>query len=448
MPLLLPGISPANQFDYNYTDIGISPFPALGVNPSEYTQFGYMLKFEATAVGSLGNPDIMSNMPQVPVLGSGFVDGLALGGVRVNTNGTRLEVEIGNDGTANNWVDAGPFVVGETYTIFVTRAPLFLGVSDTVEIYINGELFSSSTVTEANYPDTRVRPRLLGSTVSGENYTFHEVAFWWGTTPGSHDIESYSEEDQLLLSFDNRPHDWWRPEGDGSSYYPQTEVNQGLQNTGGIYKDTILEHTEGPTSGNSMPVGLPIGSGAEEELNRESELRLDLVNRVLANVQEPCVSAVDANTSSKQAEQYIDEVNKAVQSNSGRGWWFNTDPEQTWSPGPTQYITVAEGVINFRPDALTDGTRPRLIARYLGNTRQLYDLDDNTFEFENDVEVTNVVTLLPLIDLPVEAIDLIVSEASREFYAYRKGGRLSQAIERVHMEHKRRLNRAHNHNHQ
>lgn len=89
------------------------------------------------------------------------------------------------------------------------------------------------------------------------------------------------------------------------------------------------------------------------------------------------------------------------------GWEFNTEPEYTLSPNAsTSKITLPSNVIRFRSTTL--GTH--LVVR----DGFLYDVDEKTFLFDDDITV-EVVLSLDWDDLPHAAKRYIATKAARQF---------------------------------
>lgn len=111
--------------------------------------------------------------------------------------------------------------------------------------------------------------------------------------------------------------------------------------------------------------------------------KLDAVNIVLRGLGRAGVSSLDTDGASDaaQAERVLDAVDIEIQS---RGWVFNTRFEVTLSPDGSDHIALPDGCITIDADGSDSWRRVTQVGG------RLFDLDNNTDEFEGDLIVTHV----------------------------------------------------------
>jgi hypothetical protein len=111
--------------------------------------------------------------------------------------------------------------------------------------------------------------------------------------------------------------------------------------------------------------------------------KLDAVNIMLRARGMAGAAALDTDGGSDaaQAERVLDSVELEIQS---RGWAYNTRTEVTLSPDDADHIALPSGTITIDSDGSDAG---RNVSQLGG---RLYDLDNNTDEFDGDLIVTYI----------------------------------------------------------
>lgn len=111
--------------------------------------------------------------------------------------------------------------------------------------------------------------------------------------------------------------------------------------------------------------------------------KLEGVNWVLRGVGMAGTAALDTsgNSDAAHAERILDEVEQEIQS---RGWYYNTRCKVSLTPDGSDNILLPDGVLTIDSD-YTDAWRK---VTQVGG--KLYDLDNNTDEFEGNLIVTYV----------------------------------------------------------
>lgn len=134
--------------------------------------------------------------------------------------------------------------------------------------------------------------------------------------------------------------------------------------------------------------------------------KLQAVNTIISNIgQAPVTSLESGNPLVEMAEQILDEVSRAVQS---EGWVFNTEYEFPFTPDPvTKEIDVPDNVLSIDTNAVT--TSPVVIRR-----GKVYNRHAHTFTFDTKVAL-DVVWLLPFDELPEAFRNYITIRAANVF---------------------------------
>lgn len=135
---------------------------------------------------------------------------------------------------------------------------------------------------------------------------------------------------------------------------------------------------------------------------------LEAVNQMLAGIGEaPIQNLVDeANEDSLIAQATLDEVCREL---STEDWWFNREREVKFTPDAQGHIEIPETMVTVE----SHFKRGALRCDYTVRSGRLYNLDENTDEFTQDVYL-DVVYLLEWEDLPVAAQVYVTARATRK----------------------------------
>ena len=139
--------------------------------------------------------------------------------------------------------------------------------------------------------------------------------------------------------------------------------------------------------------------------------KLEAANQVLSSIGEAPVNTIEGQTS-MMARLAVRELDKTTRSVQLEPWHFNRVREMTLSvDATTGFIQVPESVSRFDvPD------EPSVIVR--GD--RLFDRARNSFVFDRGVTGSAII-LLSFEELPEEAKELVVAQASKQLYAQHVG---------------------------
>jgi Tail tubular protein len=133
--------------------------------------------------------------------------------------------------------------------------------------------------------------------------------------------------------------------------------------------------------------------------------RLQAVNIILSNIgQAPVTTLRSGNVQAEMAENLLDEITKAVQS---EGWVFNTEVDYPIVPDSTKHCKLPPNVLTW------DGVEYNA-ADLIIRDGKLYDKRLHTFEFEKTIYV-NVVWYFPFEELPESFRNYITIRAANVF---------------------------------
>jgi hypothetical protein len=144
--------------------------------------------------------------------------------------------------------------------------------------------------------------------------------------------------------------------------------------------------------------------------------KLEAVNTILATIGEAPLNSLDKAFTSDAtvAVRLLDEVSRETQMD---GWSFNTDYQFNLSKDTSGNVFVSDNVLRIQFNRNTEfGPTPVL------RGRQLYDVDNQTYTFSNDVKVDQIVWLFDWDDLPESCRRYITIRAARIFAARNGGG--------------------------
>ena len=144
-------------------------------------------------------------------------------------------------------------------------------------------------------------------------------------------------------------------------------------------------------------------------LNRMTEL--EAVNTMLTTIGEQPVSSLD-NLAGLQdasiARQILTNISRTVQS---KGWVFNLDLQVTYSPNTNGEIILGSNVLRIDTTSKVRKSTKDIVER----GGKLYDRENNTSVFTDDVVVDRVI-VLSFNDLPEAARRYIATRAARVFH--------------------------------
>jgi hypothetical protein len=133
--------------------------------------------------------------------------------------------------------------------------------------------------------------------------------------------------------------------------------------------------------------------------------KLSAVNIILSNVgQSPITSLDSANPLSALAEQILDEVSHAFQS---EGWAFNTEQDYPFTPDSNKNISIPSNILSL--DMVETAPFETVI-----RNGKLYDKRKHTFEFEETVYL-KVVWYFDFVELPEVCKQYIAVRAANLF---------------------------------
>ena len=144
-------------------------------------------------------------------------------------------------------------------------------------------------------------------------------------------------------------------------------------------------------------------------LNRMTEL--EAVNTMLTTIGEQPVSSLD-NLAGLQdasiARQILTNISRTVQS---KGWVFNLDLQVTYSPNTNGEIILGSNVLRIDTTSKVRKSTKDIVER----GGKLYDRENNTSVFTDDVVVDRVI-VLSFNDLPEAARRYKATRAARVFH--------------------------------
>lgn len=150
--------------------------------------------------------------------------------------------------------------------------------------------------------------------------------------------------------------------------------------------------------------------------------KLTAVNLMLKAMGNPPATALNTGGTSDvaEAETFLDDENRRIQA---MGWYQNTLIDQTFTEsGGAIALTDVLAIVR---NPAKGGTLP--LINYTIRNGSLYNLDDNTATFTDDV-VLSVVKLLTFTDLTEQLATYIATSAAQQFARYKKRGQFDEAI--------------------
>lgn len=140
---------------------------------------------------------------------------------------------------------------------------------------------------------------------------------------------------------------------------------------------------------------------------------LEAVNRILASIGQSPVNALSA-SGVPDVTDAIAMLRETVRDLESAGWSWNTDRNYTLSPQTSGFIKVPTGVLEVDAE---DASATIVVRREpTSGELCLYDADNHTFVFTEDVDVA-IVWGFPFDDIPQAARTYATISAARKFQA-------------------------------
>jgi len=142
-----------------------------------------------------------------------------------------------------------------------------------------------------------------------------------------------------------------------------------------------------------------------------TQTKIQMINQCLLAIGEvvlpegTLIEDLPIGTDARTAEFYVVKNMKRVQN---RGWFFNSDLNFRFIPDSDNFITAPANLLRIDPGLTTN--RGRVIKK----GARLYDLENKTYKFENDV-YADALLLVDYSELPVSSFDYISLRAARQF---------------------------------
>ena len=153
--------------------------------------------------------------------------------------------------------------------------------------------------------------------------------------------------------------------------------------------------------------------------------KLDAVNECLAAIGDSPVSSLDEyNADADSAERAISVLSRTIQTNGGKGWWFNTEWCISYTPNPTTgYVQLPNNLladdIALDPQRYVSDDTYRLAVRGF----KLYDTYNSTYDMrhisalsdDGKVYLKNIIIQLEFDALPQVVKDAVTAAARMKF---------------------------------
>ncbi|QHJ81624.1 MAG: hypothetical protein [Bacteriophage sp.] len=152
-------------------------------------------------------------------------------------------------------------------------------------------------------------------------------------------------------------------------------------------------------------------------MNLTINTRLDAINYILGCIGlAPVEAEDDYNLDVAQAAQAMDNISRGIQDNRGRGWWFNREYNNKFTPDPLtfQVLVPNNTLAVYMVDNYRRHKRIATRGRALYDTRQ-HRYDMRSFTNSDGFVNLTLVTQLEFDDLPYSVKDAIAKEAGVRF---------------------------------
>lgn len=140
---------------------------------------------------------------------------------------------------------------------------------------------------------------------------------------------------------------------------------------------------------------------------------LEAVNEILRNDGEAPVASLDDSGFSEAADAYT-RLTHATREHQTKGWAYNTDYRRQFTPDVSNEITLPTNTLWIKPTYYSQSLS--LVER----GRKLYDLENNTYEFNTSVYL-DICQMLEFEEMPAAMRDYVTIVAARKYQAQSTG---------------------------
>lgn len=153
--------------------------------------------------------------------------------------------------------------------------------------------------------------------------------------------------------------------------------------------------------------------------------KVDAINRVMAAIGSTGINSpeeIDWNIDAADADKLLDTMSQAVQSNQGKGWWFNREEFHKLTPDTINgYINVPSNTMACFIKRDREGVKPITLRGTL-----LFDAKVLGYDMRSAVNSEGVLDVILVVNLPFEYLPttakLAITDAARYWTVSEKEG--------------------------
>lgn len=155
-------------------------------------------------------------------------------------------------------------------------------------------------------------------------------------------------------------------------------------------------------------VGLPNPSLDDVSLEM-FDTRLKAVNLCLYSTgYAPVESENTGDIDAADALGVVSRISQNLQYNSGKGWWFNLEPDWRMTPDSSNgQITLPNNVLSAWQDVRNDELKRNIVVR----GRMLYDMNNHTYDMTACLNNEGYIRMAMIVNLPFEQLPVSVRQA-------------------------------------
>jgi len=143
----------------------------------------------------------------------------------------------------------------------------------------------------------------------------------------------------------------------------------------------------------------------------EKQTLIDLINRVLLGIGEAPLeddTVIDTLPLGTDAETAKRKVRESIRAVLTQGWFFNMDYDIDLVPDIDGFITLPPNVLRV------DFGNTEFKYQYVMKNHKIYDVRNHTYVIDKTL-TADLIYLVPIEDLPIEAYEYIAERATRVF---------------------------------
>lgn len=142
--------------------------------------------------------------------------------------------------------------------------------------------------------------------------------------------------------------------------------------------------------------------------------KIDAINYVLSAIGAASISSeeeIEEDIDASAASSLIDDISQQVQTNNGKGWWFNRENFHNLIPNPTTgQVTVPKNTLSCYLKRRQGNPTPIALRGV-----KLFDSEESGYDMRRFVDSNGVIPCMLVVTLPYEEVPATVKQTVADF---------------------------------